>query len=460
MKKESIIEIPDIKIMGNYKKIDFNEFDTFYVGTDNIKKSNQFLNSLWKNIDSSLSPDEFDRCPWFYIPHRTKIKQKNITYFGSIRSQVGYLHIAVSYKKKGSINNIHFLPLENKLDEKEIKSILKGIIKKAKKEIDKKYYYNVNCKLVGKFIGKKDNIDILDYISNNYIIKDSYIKFTISAQDKIDAKRKTKLKLRSIINFLSVETNVNFVYKALEIKETDERYKPESKDIQNIFQEYIKYSHGENKFIDLYPSLDDKVLLSKKGMEFIEYILKSDLKMKSDLNIFLNSCYHFREGIKKELLLKNKNILVGKKVFLQSAEKKQHEKQTIIDSTITHYLSSIETASLIGFNPEKCDHCGQTKYKITKRVSDFINSYLWETHGNIFKKIYDMRSKYLHSGISYAKNKDTETRPLLDKNTGTGCTDYNFMSLSIKGNVIGFVKDNIREWTSYALRNFYKSTSF
>jgi len=103
MKKENIITIPDPMIMGQYKDLDFNEFIFYYVGTKNIHDSNSFLNSLWRNFNESLSPKGLEHCPWYHIPQKIMIKQLNITYFGSIRTQVGYFHIAVSYSKKGCI---------------------------------------------------------------------------------------------------------------------------------------------------------------------------------------------------------------------------------------------------------------------------------------------------------------------------------------------------------------------
>lgn len=463
MSEETILTIPDPKIMGNYVKIDFNDFKSFFIGTDTITESNNFLNSLWKNLNEKYSPNNSERCPWYYIPQKIRIKQLSVTYFGSMRTKIGYFHIAVSYKKKGSINNIHFLPFESKIDKKEIFSKLKALIKKSKKKSDIKFNYIVSCELIGKFIGQEETVGLLDYISDDYMIKDSVLKFSIYAQDMTDAKRIASIKLRNIMNFLAVETNLYFVYESLDIQKKDEKDENYDTEIKNIFQEdleYDIYGYKQDEFIDFYPSIGGSTLLSKDGKEFIQRILQTDLKIQSNLNIFLNSCYHFREGIKQELLINNKHIFVGKDMYLQLTKKNQVEKQTIIDSTITHYLSSVETSTLIGFTPEKCESCGQMQYKITSRVYEFMSTYLDETLGNIFKKIYNQRSQYLHSGISYAKNQDTETRPLLDKNTGTGSIDYNIITLSIKGEVVGIGKENIREWTSYALRNFYKKSTF
>jgi len=327
-----------------------------------------------------------------------------------------------------------------------------------------RYNYRVTCKIIGEFAGKKETINLLDYVSTNFIVKNSKFNFFVCAQDKTDAKRMACNKLRNIMNFLAVETNLYFIYESLNIEETNEDITLTDTEIKNEYQEDLRYDiagYEQDRFIDFFPSVDySSTLLSKKGKEFIDRIISTNLEDQSDLNIFLNSCYHFREGIKRETLINNRHVFIGKDMYLQATKKNQIEKQTIIDSTVTHYLSSIETATLIGYIVEKCESCGQLKFQINKRVYEFINKYLCETHGDIFRKIYNLRSLYLHTGISYSKNQDTDTRPLLDKNTGTGCIDYNTITLYITGKTIGFSVENIREWTSYALRNFYKDTFF
>lgn len=47
-------------------------------------------------------------------------------------------------------------------------------------------------------------------------------------------------------------------------------------------------------------------------------------------------------------------------------------------------------------------------------------------------------------------------RPYLDKNSGTGARDYGGISFYKNGKSFALALNNIREWTSYSLRNYYK----
>jgi len=459
MSKDSKIVIPDTKVFDQYIELDFNDFSSFFVGTNTLEESNYYLNSLWRNMNEQLTPDGSERCPWFYIPQKIRIKQLMVTYFGSVRTKIGYFHVAVSYRKKGFINNIHFLPFELSVEEDEVSSVLKGLVKKSKKEIKLRFKYIVSCKIIGEFVGQKKYIKLLDYLTDNFIIIDSKLEFDILAQDITDAEGIASSKLRSIVNFLAVETNVYFEYEDIEVRRKDGDSSLQLTDCISIYQEDLcDYVTGyeNDRFIDFYPSVNGDTILSKDGVNFLNKIISSNIDDNKNLSIFLNACYHFREGLKMELSIVSKHVLIGESIYFQAAKNNQFEMQNIIDSTITHYLSSIETVTLIDHVPEKCASCGQLKFQINQRVYEFMNTYLWKTHGDIFKKIYNLRSLYLHTGLSYSKNRDTNTRPLLDDTTGTGSVDLNFISISVKGKAIGFGVENIREWTGYSLRNFYK----
>lgn len=68
-------------------------------------------------------------------------------------------------------------------------------------------------------------------------------------------------------------------------------------------------------------------------------------------------------------------------------------------------LLVIALEALLGLStygePEQCDACGQTKYKITATISDNVSLVLMDTDDTIkrrIKKLYGARSKFVHNG--------------------------------------------------------------
>ena len=120
-----------------------------------------------------------------------------------------------------------------------------------------------------------------------------------------------------------------------------------------------------------------------------------------------------------------------------------------------HYLSAIETASFEDGDHETCAWCGNVKYKIGARVKDFITKYFYEKLGNIYKGLYNIRSKYLHTGILSTSGDFLNARPLLDIGTDLGLFDASFVSVRANGYVSLVSAMNIKEWTTFGMRCFY-----
>lgn len=73
-------------------------------------------------------------------------------------------------------------------------------------------------------------------------------------------------------------------------------------------------------------------------------------------------------------------------------------------------LESLLSLSTYG-KPEKCNECGQEKYKITATVSDNVSALLFDYDDKIkreIKKLYGKRSKFLHNGIKGITEDDTQ----------------------------------------------------
>ena len=458
MRKDLVIKVNDALNIGGKLELHLKDFQEVYVGTTNLSDSNKFLNSLWREFNDKVGCVKDMgtlKCSWAYFPVKLNWGDSNFAYFGSMRTKIGYIHVGISYKVKGTINNIYFL-LYNSKESTDYSGQIKGIVKQAKRNMQLEYSYLVDYKLTGEYMNLS-NLLLSNYMGKNYYIvsnDECHIVFKIIGQDIFDARKLSEEKISHIVNFLAVETNVIIKYSFKDIKLEKEE---NMQNINNeIYQEDVKDQYYEdNKFIDLYPQYKEKVLLSKEGKNFIDILLDGNLNTR--MNIFLSSCYHFYEGLMQEFRLGTSCVMaVNDVIYMVNGNKDYMEKQSVFDISLTMYLSALETVTLEERKIEKCEKCGQTKYEIRKSVGEFIDEYLWEGFGRIFKKIYDLRSAYLHAGVSATKISKGVIRPVLDDKTASGCMDINTISYNVQEGSGAVEISNLREWTSYSLRNYYK----
>jgi hypothetical protein len=125
-----------------------------------------------------------------------------------------------------------------------------------------------------------------------------------------------------------------------------------------------------------------------------------------------------------------------------------------------NYLSAIETASMPEGQPRTCPACGNVIYKISARVEKLTSTYLSPETGKVFKELYNMRSKYLHAGKLSCDSYLVTTRPFIDPSTGSGLTDYGFISCKVGGKLAIIALQNIQELTTYILRCYYQEHIF
>lgn len=447
---------------GQNVNLDYTKFIEFSVGTKNIKESNDFLKSMWREFNLEVSHDGKNRCGWFYGPRKIRIKNRNISYLGIMDSKIGRIYVAVSYKKQGSIDNIMFFMTQEDFEVKH-KSLFKRLVRQAKANITKLYLYEVKLSLRGKCLDLDEAEYCLlhSYAHEKFVVYEENsnckMKFKILAYDFVDANKSAIYKINQVVNFLSIETNIYYEYEDIEVSDINNNIQYECNKINFIYQDNIVSTNQQvedGEFIDWIPLYKNKVLLSKKGIELIGKILDSDT---DEVKNFLDGCYHFRQGLEREYQLKERIMITSSQQMLRLASTDIKNGQNILDIAVTFYLSAIETTTLKGSEVEKCESCGQLKYQIGHRVFKFMNTYFDpENGGNLFKKIYELRSRYLHAGESVSSYSVGQNYPLLDDRTGTGCVDQGFISLNIEGNVAVIVICNIREWVSYSLRKYYR----
>ncbi|MBZ5753045.1 hypothetical protein [Metabacillus rhizolycopersici] len=407
------------------------------IGIKDIEQSNDFLASLWAEIEKDFGKGQFI----YYAPRKDKKEQK--IHFGIMDIGIAHLSVGITYKDNVSIVKILFEYEDNSKELELISPLgqrLKQAVKKARrnKENYEKFFVKIGINSYHALSSYKGSSFITEVSTN----EGTEITFPIFAHIKSQVSSKMFPKLNQIMDFLSVETNAPFW--------RDYKY--------HIGIEQVEISPKEvyqiPAFIDELSVKDDYLVISEAGKNFVDYIANS-YKLDEDLALFLKACYHYHTARKYDAQLHNypiPKVSMGETVKFEinigsmesdSAQKKGSS-QTEIATTL--YLSALEVITLIGFQEEKCRECGQPKFKISKRVKSLAQKYLNQQLANEFIDYYDKRSKYLHKGENLSDDSlFTNSFPLLDKDSEHGCK----MTMDVP-------VDNIREHTGYMLRKFYR----
>lgn len=210
-------------------------------------------------------------------------------------------------------------------------------------------------------------------------------------------------------------------------------------------------------YIDGYSILRDVVLLSEEGFDFLnQYVfVERDLCLSHLVKYFLLGCIHVQDGMREQEDFDDAVKATFQTLTYAAMRKQVKNKQEKYTHCIMHYLSAVETASFEEGNHETCTSCGNVKYKIGARVKDFVAKYLNEELGKVFKRLYGIRSKYLHTGMLSTSGDFLNVRPLLNQCTDLGLSDNSFVSVKANGNVLMVSAMNIKEWTTFCMRCFY-----
>ncbi|MFE4350183.1 hypothetical protein [Peribacillus butanolivorans] len=388
------------------------------IGTTNTEESNEFLRCVWAEMKK-----EFGVCGWHYTPYKNGLLKKITFGFVDI-GEIKPLEVGITYKEKGSINNIVF---KAEYGEKEIKKgtelyqRLKNVINTAKQntgKLDTLYFRTAIQSYYPLQSYRTDTFTIYPMMANM-----SEFTLGVKAYDRNQASGFIAQKVTQLMNFLAVETNAVFHrgdWVEDGLIETHE---------EEVFQ--------EEEFIDDHSVVEDYLVISEEGKEFINILTNSEQVLSPEVELFLKACGHFHSARKQEekMLRRDSDGLV---VVVESGD------ETEIATTL--YLSALEVITLIGFTEEKCDSCGQPKFQITRRVRELTSRYLPKHLVNDFVDYYDKRSKFLHTGMRL--NTETPTGnliPLLNPDEKSGCDSLSKIPLK-----------NVREYVSYCLRKFYR----
>ncbi|SGS34074.1 Uncharacterised protein [Staphylococcus aureus] len=392
------------------------------VGIDNIEESNKFLRKLWASFN-----EEFGKCSWLYSPF--KIGEYQQIYLGRVDIKDYNLEISILYKNRGSITKMIFENSDgNNLDEK-MRDTLKKLVKYAKNNYEKKGTFFFEATIISKYIISNYEIQFQSMQIFGLKNKSSNLLFSVSAHDQNQANGKAIEFINETLDFLSIETNLMFYLDNICVIE-NVKFKEKNEMTYNKKEIY----QDNSDFIEGYSTNNEQIVISKEAIQFLKYIQKND---DEDIRAFMRACHHFHTARK----------LDSETFEVNSIHKKSN---TRLDSNLeianTLYLSALEVVSSIGFESDRCSECNQLKYSISKRVKDITNKYLNENVAKEIVKSYSLRSKYLHEGVlNRSKSPTIQFIPLLDNSTKSGGKEIFVASIY-----------NLREYTSYILRKFYR----
>jgi len=408
------------------------------VGLTKIEDSNCFLRALWAELRKN-----FDcKGGWLFMPFKEGNKRK--ISFGNMNIGKTALAISISYKERGSIQKIFFEHSNNSPIDKNSKlgQILVKSVNSALEIRDepKNIFFESTIKSIYPVL-------LFRYVGKQFIIEsNARNQFTLGVQvkayDEIDAKAEFMKKVQYVIDIISIETNIPFWFNL--------KFKRKKRSIKNLSLDEIFVDDVD--WIDDLPIRDGYLVLSIEGKKLLDLVTKDEIT--KDISLFLKACKHFHTARKYDAQINDQltgietitienmrnNPLIS--AYLMSSA--QLEIATVL------YISSLELASVIGEeNNQVCEKCGQKIYKIRKRVLDMTNKFL--NSNQLFDDFYQKRSEYLHAGIFLTDETYTGiTIPQIDTSNWSkfhsGCKEYQKVPLV-----------NIREYTSYCLRNVLKT---
>lgn len=430
------------------QEVFYDEFERIDVFTKTENESNGLLYSIWREFDEVV-PCQKQRCPWMYLPHRTVKNGKSYLLLGVMNTEIGEIMWLCSYEKKGTINEIGFLPY-CKIDRtKEKINRIRKIVENGIQRSNEFYKFTAKCIVSGRY---QDNNCYMfeNYVGDNFMInsKGDSSEFIIvgQAHSEFEFYNRITEKIVSICDFLSMETNTIVSFEKIEIFEGNGYEKERA---LQVIKEIIYVS---DEFIDFIPvTSEEKLVLQKNAVYLIDAFIneeKCNLKIK---NIFKSSNI-FREGLELEYLVNATTYDLTDTTVKSIVKKNKTARVNMLSSAISFYMSALENLTALDANPEQCEVCGQLKYGITGRVGEIADKHFNSYMAKVMKKIYSMRSKYFHTANVFVKNNNSFIIPEISEYEEIGCRIDGFVSIMIDGESILISPSCVREWTSYIIR--------
>lgn len=433
-----------------YGDVPLDAFCEVPVNTKGLLESNHFLVSLWNEMNVNLHPSKSSYVPWAYLPRIISKDRPKLILLGDVDSRIGNIYIILSLEGKQNIKSL--LVYNNRMKKGDCQSLFETLVEQARTNQNTLKRYA--CKVYLK--SNLEGIAFSSYSGTNFFLgcdeNGLYVDIRLNAIDIIEARQQLMTKLDALCSFLAVETNLLFeVIAPLELTEEHEQLQVLT-DMQYILP-----------FIDGPAVRNDAIMLSASAIRYLEqyvFVDRGIMHVNERQKYFSRGCIHVYEALKKHLERGEKFKFSSGMQNVNLAPKDTPGQQIIITMAAMSYLSAIETASIPEGNHETCPTCGNVTYKISNRVMNFMAKYLNKELGSLFKGLYAMRSQFLHSGKLSSESYQITSRPFLDPSTGTGLSDYGFITCRVNGEMMGAGLQNIQEWTTYALRCYYQEHLF
>lgn len=433
-----------------YGDVPLDAFCEVPVNTKGLVESNHFLVSLWNEMNNNLHPSRSSYVPWAYSPRIISKDSPKLVLLGDVDSRIGNIYIILSLEGKQNIKSL--LLYNSRMKKDDCQSLFETLVEQARTNQNTLKRYA--CKVYLK--SNVEGITFSSYSGTNFFLSCDenglYVDIRLNAIDIIEARQQLMTRLDALCSFLAVETNLLFeVITPLEITEEHEQLQVLT-DMQYILP-----------FIDGPAIRNDAIMLSASAIRYLELYVFVDrdlMHVNERQKYFSRGCIHVFEALKKHLERGEKFKFSSGMQNVSLAPKDTPGQQIIITMAAMSYLSAIETASIPEGSPETCPTCGNVAYKISNRVMNFMAKYLNKELGSLFKGLYAMRSQFLHSGKLSSESYQITSRPFLDPSTGSGLSDYGFITCRVNGEMMGAGLQNIQEWTTYALRCYYQEHLF
>lgn len=162
----------------------------------------------------------------------------------------------------------------------------------------------------------------------------------------------------------------------------------------------IKVYDSKGNYITMFAQfmkLNVPCLISKNPSQILEVVKRQNNRLNSGL------------AYEKVIELANVNS------YYNNALTMYHSSFSVSDYKVGFILLVTTLEALVSLStyekPEKCECCDQPKYKIRSSVSENVGAFLMDESGDIqrkIKKLYDKRSRFLHSGIQDITKQDEQ----------------------------------------------------
>jgi hypothetical protein len=386
---------------------------TIAISPKSVEETNLLLRAIWAELRS-----EFGECLWQFLPRRDGENQT--IWFGWAQLNIGdTVGFGVAYERKGIATHL----LVRRCPDGQLPRI-EACVRRAESRLPAPGEYDTPF-----LIRLHPDLWVTEHKAKSFDISPrsgGLFSLTLKGTpgfDELDADVEAVRRLRVFLDALSFLTNCPFdVLSRHEFEmavATARRPAPDpaARGTQTLQRDWI----------DDFPLVGGEMTLLPEEWEYLERIASDNLTEADDH--LADAAHHFHAGRRAELDL-------GSGV--------EYNESTATESSLVSYISSLEVVSLIeAEGPGNCSTCGQPRYKISDRVTQYVHQRLGPVCSDLMKQAYRIRSSYLHAGRRISGRAFFGRRiPQLDPCARNG----------VVATVSSFPLRNLREFTSFCLR--------